>query len=78
MRWPWVPPISAEKIAPRKAARKCETERHTILIELVRSDATRNGLWLVERPDDIIAHDGDGPDFLVCEKPTKTLKISPL
>ena len=26
---------------------------------------TRNELQLVERPGDIIAHDGDGPDFLV-------------
>jgi hypothetical protein len=74
LRWPWVPPTSTEKIAPRKATRKCETERHTILIELVRSDATGTGLQFAERLGDIIAHDGDGPDFLVCEKPTKTLK----
>jgi hypothetical protein len=65
------PTTSTEKIAPRKAARKCETERHTILIELVRSDATRNGLQLIERPGDIIAHDGDGPDFLVCDLDTE-------
>jgi hypothetical protein len=48
---------STEKIAPCKAARECETERHTMLIELIRSDATRNGLELVERTGDIIAHD---------------------
>ena len=74
MRWAWVPPTSTEKIAPRKAARKCETERHTILKELVRSGATRTGLQFVECLGDIIAHDGDGLDFLVREKPTKTLK----
>ena len=66
MRWPWVPPTSTEKIAPRIPLE--------ILIQLVRSGATRTGLQFVERLGDITAHDGDGLDFLVWEKPTKTLK----